>query len=324
MELYKKNFMNQKMMQTVVLALLPIALASIYFFGLRVLLLYLVVFAAGILTEGIFVKKRNKNGKISEAVLVTCLLYTMTLPPSTPFWIGAVGIIFGIIFAKEVFGGFGRNVFNPALAARAFVYVNFPAPLTIVWNKSLAGGLGGITRFLGSEIEAVSQATPMLLFRDSQELLPIKDLLIGNVAGVIGETSAILIILAGAYLIYKKVASWEIMAGSVIGFSGLSFILRAMGNSQIPSPIYGMLIGGFLFGTVFMATDPITAPKTKKGKWFYGLMIGAITIIIRGFALFAGGMMFAILIMNSFVPIIDEAVRAIDRKKKAKKEEVIA
>ena len=321
-ELYSKHFMNQKMMRTVLIALLPIVLASIYFFGWRVLVLYLAVLAGGIITESIFVKKRK--GKISEAVFISSLLYTMTLPPSTPIWIAVVGIVFGIVFAKEVFGGFGRNVFNPALAARAFVYVSFPAPLTIVWNEVGRSGLGGLAHYLGKEIEAVSQATPMLLFRDTGGTVPIKKLLIGNVSGVIGETAAILIILAGVYLIYKKVASWEIMAGSVIGFSGLSLILRLTGNTGIPNPLYGMLLGGFLFGTVFMATDPITAPKTNAGKWIYGLLIGVITIIIRGYALFAGGMMFAILIMNCFVPIIDEGVRALQSRKKAKKDEVVA
>lgn len=323
-ELYTKNFLNQKMMRTVIKALIPIAIVSIYFFGLRVLLLYLSVIVAGVITEAIFTRKRN--GKISEAVFVSCLLYTMTLPPSTPIWIAILGIIFGIMFAKEVFGGFGRNVFNPALAARAFVYVSFPAPLTIVWNEVFSKGLGGFTNFLGPKIEAVSQATPMLLFRDTGGSVEVKNLLIGNVSGAIGETAAILIILAGIYLIYKKVASWEIMVGSIVGFTGLSLILRATGVTSVPNPLYGILLGGFLFGTVFMATDPITAPKTQGGKWVYSILVGIITVIIRGFALFAGGMMFAILIMNCFVPIIDEGFKALQRRKreKAEKDEVIA
>lgn len=320
-EKYLKKFMKQKMMRQVLLALLPIILLSIYFFGMRVLLLYAVVMLAGVLTEGIFVKKRG--GKISEAVFVSSILYTMTLPPSTPFWIAVVGIVFGIMFSKEVFGGFGKNIFNPALAGRAFIYVNFPAPLTIVWNKVIAEGLGGFSHYLGGEIEAVSQATPMLLFRDTGMKVGFKELLFGNVSGAIGETCAILIILAGVYLVYKKIASKEIMIGSILGFVGLSLLLRLLGNENIPEPIYGMLMGGFLFGTVFMATDPISAPKTKKGKWTYGILIGVITIIIRGYALFAGGMMFAILIMNCFAPIIDEFYKWIDSKRASEKEVLI-
>ena len=249
------------------------------------------------------------------------MLYTMILPPATPYWIAVVGIIFGIMFGKEVFGGFGRNVFNPALVARAFVYVSFPAPLTIQWSKAAQGFPGGFATYLTEGIEAISQATPMLIFRDTGTMVDYKNLLIGNISGSIGETSAILIILAGAYLLYKKVASWEIMASTVLGYLGLSSILYFTGNTEVANPIFAILSGGFLFGTVFMATDPISSPKTREGKWIYGILIGAITVIIRSYSLFAGGMMFAILITNTFVPIMDEAVKGIKkRNKKAKKE----
>lgn len=307
-------------MRTVLIALIPIILASIYFYGWRSLVLLAVITFFGCLTEWIFSKKTNK--KVSEAVFVSCILYTLTLPPTTPFWIGVVGIVFGIVFAKEVFGGFGKNVFNPALAARAFIYVSFPAPLTIEWVEASTGVLGGFTTYLTKPVDVVSQATPMLLFRDIGASVDIKSLLFGNVSGAIGETSAILIILAGAYLIYKKVASWEIMAGVTLGFVGLSGLLSLV-SETVANPLYGMLMGGFLFGTVFMATDPITAPKTKEGKWIYGILIGIITVIIRGYALFAGGMMFAILIANTFAPIIDETVRYIKNMKKKSKEVTI-
>lgn len=324
-EFFAKNFTKQKMMRTVLISLIPIVLASIYYFGWRALFLLLVVTLFGVGTEWIFEKKSNK--KVSEAVFVSCILYTMTLPPTTPYWIAVIGIILGILFGKEVFGGFGRNVFNPALVARAFVYVSFPAPLTIEWSKAASGFPGGFGTYITEGVEAVSQATPMLLFRDTGAFTSIIDLITGNVNGSLGETSAILIIIAGIYLIYKKVASWEIMAGVLIGFTGLSGILYAMGNSQIPNPVFGILAGGLLFGAVFMATDPVTAPRTKEAKWIYGILIGIITVIIRGYALFAGGMMFAILIANTFVPIMDEGVNAYKKHKKeskAKKEEVAA
>ncbi|HLR21258.1 MAG TPA: RnfABCDGE type electron transport complex subunit D [Tissierellaceae bacterium] len=311
-------FMKQKMMRTVIISLIPLILSSIYFFGWRTLTLLLVVSIFGILTEYIFERKSGK--KVSEAVLVTCILYTMTLPPSTPYWIAVVGIIFGVVFGKEVFGGFARNIYNPALVARAFVYVSFPAPLTIEWSKAASKFPGALTTYVTEGIDAVSQATPMLIFRETGALTSFKDLLIGNVAGSIGETSAILIILAGIYLIYKKVASWETMAGCFVGFISLSTILYIIGNPQIPNPLFGILAGGFLFGTVFMATDPISSPKTKEGKWIYGIIIGVVTVIIRGYALFAGGMMFAILIGNTFAPIIDESVRAYKKYRKERKE----
>lgn len=249
----------------------------------------------------------------------------MTLPPSTPYWVAIIGIIFGVMFGKEVFGGFGRNVFNPALVARAFVYVSFPAPLTIQWSKTAAGSFpGGFATYLTEGVEAISQATPMLMFRNADIVTNFKDLLIGNISGSIGETSAILIVLAGIYLVYKKVASWEVMAGTTIGFLGLSSLLYFTGNTQVANPLFGLISGGFLFGTIFMATDPISSAKTKEGKWIYGLLIGIITVIIRSYALFAGGMMFAILIANTFVPIIDEAVKGIKKRRKEKKEGVTA
>ncbi|NMA86325.1 MAG: RnfABCDGE type electron transport complex subunit D [Tissierellia bacterium] len=318
----KKHFMPQKMMRTVIKSLTPIVLASIYFFGWRSLVLLLWTTFFGVATEYIFEKKYGK--KMSEAIFITTILYTLTLPASTPLWIAAVGIVFGVVFGKEVFGGFGRNIFNPALVARAFVYVSFPEPLTIHWSEVATGFPGGFGTYMTKGIDAISQATPMLIFRETGEMVGFSNLLLGNVAGSLGETSAILIIIAGIYLIYKKVAAWQTMAGVLIGFTGLSTILYLTGNPQIPNPIFGILSGGFLFGMVFMATDPISSPKTVEGKWIYGILIGIITVIIRGYALFAGGMMFAILIGNTFAPIIDEGVRYSKKRKKEKKEEVTA
>ena len=313
-ENFSKYFMNQKMMRTVILSLIPIIIGSIYFFGWRTLVLLSVVTIFGVGTEYVF-EKRNKK-KVSEAVFVTCILYTMILPPSVPYWIAIVGIIFGVMFGKAVFGGFGRNVFNPALVARAFVYVSFPAPLTIQWSKASAGFPGGFATYLTENIDNVSQATPMLIFRNTGTMVNFKNLLIGNISGSIGETSAILIILAGIYLIYKKVASWEIMAGTLIGFVGLSSIIYYTGNTDIANPLFTLFSGGFLFGTVFMATDPVSGAKTKEGKWIYGIMIGVITMIIRTYSLFTGGMMFAILISNTFVPILDEGIKGLKKRKK--------
>ncbi|HEY4544370.1 MAG TPA: RnfABCDGE type electron transport complex subunit D [Tissierellaceae bacterium] len=320
-EFYKKNFMNQKMMRTVIKALIPIIIASIFFFGWRSLVLMIWVTFVGGLTEYIFEKKSGKkNPKVTEAVFVTSILYVMTLPVRTPLWIAAVGIIVAVIFGKAVFGGFGRNIFNPALVGRAFIYVSFPEPLTIEWTHAASSLPGGFGTYLMENVDSISQATPMLLFKDAGTLTSYKDLLLGtNIAGAIGETSAILIILAAIYLIYKKVASWEIMAGVTVGFVGLSSVLYLMGNAQIPNPLFGILSGGFLFGTVFMATDPVSSAKTKEGKWIYGIIIGIVTVIIRGYALFAGGMMFAILIGNTFAPLIDELVRKSKASKKAKK-----
>ncbi len=302
-------------MRKVIYSLLPLVLASAYFFGWRAFLLLIVNMLSGLLAEWLF--KRKSKKPLSEAVFVSAILYTLTLPAQTPFWIGGLGIFFGIVFGREVFGGFGRNVFNPALVGRAFVYVSFPTQLTVQWTKSATGGLGALTQYLGPQIDTLTTATPMIAYRNSGELPNIMNHLFGTVSGSLGETSHILIILAAIYLIVTKTASWELITSTVIGFLVASTAFYALGITQVMHPLYGLMSGGFLFGAVFMTTDPISAPKTVEAKWIYGLLIGVITVVIRGFALFSGGVMFAILIGNTFSPLLDEMVKALKKPAKA-------
>lgn len=308
------DFRKQKMMRKVLLSLIPIVILSVYNYGLRVLILLLVITITGTSLEYLW-EKHYKN-KASEAIFVSSILYTMTLPPSIPYWIAIVGIVFGVIFGKMCFGGFGRNVFNPALVGRAFIYINFPNSMTIVWNEAASGFPGGFSTYLTSGIDAVSEATPMILYNNTGELLKINSLILGNIPGAIGESIKILIILAAIYLIYTKTASWEIMLGCLIGFLAGGSIMYYFYDGI--NPLYGMMMGGFLFGTVFMATDPISAAKTTKGKWIFGIIIGLVTVLIRALSLFNGGMMFAILMGNTFAPIIDYFVKEAEKKKKTK------
>jgi Na+-transporting NADH:ubiquinone oxidoreductase subunit B len=310
------NFMKQALMRKVIYALIPIVLAALYNFGWRVIPIILIAALSGLVTEWLF--KRSSGKPVSEAVFVTAILYALTLPPRTPFWIVAVGMIFGIVFGKEVFGGFGRNVFNPALVGRAFVYVSFPRFLTIEWTAPASSNLmGGITQYIGPSVDAVSTATPMLTYRSTGDMHALFDLFIGRVPGSLGETSALLIILSGAYLLYTKTAHKESMLGVIAGFFAMSGVFVVFGTAQVPNPIFGILSGGILFAAVFMATDPISSPKKKEARWVYGILIGAITVIIRGFALFAGGVMFAVLIGNSLAPLLDEIVKALQARKKS-------
>ena len=307
------NFRKQKMMRTVLLSLTPIIVFSVYNYGLRVLFLLFAVTIAGTAVE--YLWEKHYGNKSSEAIFVTCILYTMTLPPSIPYWIAILGILFGVIFGKMVFGGFGRNVFNPALVGRAFIYINFPNPMTIVWNDAAAGSFqGGFAQYLTATIDAVSEATPMILYNYTGKITNLSSLFLGNIPGAIGESFKILIILAAIYLIYTKTASWEIMLGCLIGFLSTGTLMYFMYDGI--NPIYGMMMGGFLFGTVFMATDPISAAKTKKGKWIFGIIIGLVTVLIRALSLFNGGMMFAILMGNTFAPIIDYFIKEAENKKK--------
>lgn len=305
--------MKQKNMRRVLYSLIPIIIAGIYFFGWRVLALLIAVTFTACTVEWLFVRKTT--GKITEAVLVTAFLYTLILPPTVPFFVAILGIIFGVLFGKMVFGGFGRNPFNPALVGRAFVYVNFANAMTMDWLKPISDTMGSITQYT---IDTVTSATPLLVYRSTGEMVDYFNAFIGNISGSIGETSALLIILAGIYLIYTKTASKEIIFSVLISFILMSGALHYMGISEIPNPLFGLITGGILFGAVFMATDPISAPKQKQAKYIYGAIIGIITVIIRGFALFAGGTMFAILVANTFAPIIDELIKNHNQRKKSK------
>lgn len=303
-------------MRKVLYALLPIIGAAVYFFGWRVLLVIATAVLAGGVAEWVFVRRNDKP--ISEAVFVSAVLYALTLPVRTPLLIVAIGIIFGIVFGKMVFGGFGRNVFNPALVGRAFIYVNFPAFLTGQWTKPFTSSLGGLTAFVGEYVpaDALSSATPMLLYRSAGQAVSTINLLLGNISGSIGETSALIIIIVGIYLLYSKTASWQIMLAMIGGFLVADSAFYLLGATSVPNPLVGVLSGGVLFAAVFMATDPISSPKTKEAKFIYGALIGIVTVVIRGFALFAGGVMFAVLIGNTFAPILDELVKYLKAKKK--------
>jgi Na+-transporting NADH:ubiquinone oxidoreductase subunit B len=298
-------------MRRVLYSLIPIVIASIFFFGWRTIALLIVVIITGIATEYFFANKRKQP--VSEAVIVSCVLYTLTLPPTLPFWIAIVGIVFGITFGKELFGGFGKNIFNPALVGRSFIYISFANPMTINWTTPITN-IGGFTQWIIG-VDSITSSTPMINFQANGILTPYIEMVIGNIGGSIGETSAILIILAAIYLIKTKTASWQIMTGVLIGFLSLSTLLYALGIPQVPPPIWGLLSGGVLFGTVYMATDPISAPTTKEGKWIYGILIGIIIVVIRGYSLFSGGVMFAILIGNTFAPLIDTTIVEYKKRK---------
>lgn len=306
------KFMNQKAMVRVLYSLTPLIIFSIGTYGWRVLLLLLVSSSTGLLTEWIFKRKTNKP--LSKAVFVSAFLFTLTLPPRTPLWIAAIGMIFGILFARETFGGFGRNVFNPAAASRAFVYVSFVKYMTAQWSEPALPFMSGFTRYITDPIDVLAQSTPMLIFRESGIMAGYSNLFIGQVSGSLGETSAFLIVLSGIYLVYKKVAHKETIFSVLGGYLIMSTALFLAGLPQVPNPLWGLLAGGLLFGAVFMATDPVTSPKTFEGRIIYGLIIGSVTVIIRAFALFAGGIMFAILIANVFVPIIDLAVKSLKKR----------
>ena len=308
-----KLFLKQKVMLRVCYALGPLVPASVYLFGWRSLALLAVVFVFGIASEAIFVFKQGKP--VTSAVFVTCLIFSLSLPPLVPFWMAVIGIVVGVAIGKMAFGGFGQNTFNPAMMGRCFIYITFPMQMTNEWIEPLWGGAGGFGRWF-SGLDALTQATPLALFREG-EPVALGRLFFGNTSGSLGETSVLLILLGGAYLLYTGAASYRLAGSCLLGGIVLSGVLHALGAPNIPSPLMTLVSGSFLFGTVFVVTEPVSGPKTRAGQWIYGFIVGGLTVALRGFSNFSEGIMFSVLLMNAFAPVMDRAVRELGRKKAA-------
>jgi Na+-transporting NADH:ubiquinone oxidoreductase subunit B len=297
----------------VLYALIPPLAASIYFFGWRSLLLLIVVCAAGFLTELVFVRSYYKEPATS-AVFVTAFLFTLSLPPTVPYWIAVVGIVFGVAIGKMAFGGFGRNIFNPALVGRAFIYVSFGTFMTSSWVEPFSGFPGGFTRFLS---DATTKATPLRAGTAAADAVSYISLLFGNTSGSLGETSALLLIIGGVYIIWKKAANYRIVLSGFIGIIVLQTALWASGVEGAIDPLRAILSGSFMLGIFFMATDPVSASQTNPGRWIYGALVGAFISLIRTFSLWSEGVMFAILLGNMFNPILDYYIKQRKTKEKA-------
>ncbi len=302
---------KQQAMRNVLIALAPLHLASVYLFGWRYLAVLVVVLAAGLLAE--WLMARRYNLQVTESLYVSCTLFALSLPPAVPLWIAALGIAFGIVFGKMVFGGFGRNIFNPAITARAFVYISFGVPLTarFVMPQTAVSYVGGIATWL-TKADAISAATPLVTQNES-----LLRLFLGNVSGSFGETSALLIILGGLYLIYKKSANWKIVVASFASFLIMQTIFWGAGLSV--NPLYALLSGSFLLGAFFMITDPISASQsTDLGRYIYGSLFGIFVVLIRTFSNWTEGVTFAILLANMFAPLIDYYIKDRRAKRRAK------
>ena len=332
-----KTLSKQLIMRRVLLALFPCMAGAVYFFGWRSL--FLIVWAAGVgfVAELIFTRLRREP--VSEAVFVTTTIFALIMPPTVGLHVLTIGTIFAVMFVKEVFGGFGRNIFNPALAGRCFVYICFPVALTATWAPVAEGPWGALNKWTTvSSVNAVTSATPMaelkagkLLISDDTKnwkgeagdgvkvIMPkamLSKLFFGRISGTMGVTSVLLILIGGTYLFATKTASRTIILSLVITYSLLSQILHSFGVKPVPDGLTVLLGGGFLFGAFFMATDPISAPRTQAAKAIYGVIIAVCAVVIRNFSIFNGGLMFSILIGNMFAPILDYGVRSLKAAKK--------
>lgn len=281
----------QTIMRDVLIALLPAAIAAVYFFKIQALLIMLVSVVSSMAFEALWQKlMKQKITVLDLSAAVTGLLIAFNLPPSAPLWLPVVGSAFGIIIVKQFFGGIGQNIMNPALAARAFLLASWPVQMT-TWT-----------------VDGVSGATALGILKEGNGTLPgLFDAFVGNIGGCIGETSALALLAGGLYLLYKHVITWHI---PVIYIGTVSVLTLVLGRNGFMSGdfVYEILIGGLMLGAFFMATDYTTSPMTKKGQIIFALGCGLLTSVIRIYGGYPEGVSYSILIMNLFVPLIDKYV----------------
>ena len=322
----KKTLSVDQIMRNVVYALLPVCFLSVYLFGLSALLLILVTTLSCILTESLFCRLSERPSTLGDfSVVITGLLLALTLPPGFPLWMAALAGFIAIGLGKSLFGGLGYNVMNPALVGRAFVQAAFPVAIT-TWTPAFV--TGRFTEFIPSTlalpfmspvntadwvreraVDGFTGATPLALQKFEKISVDSMDLLTGAVAGSAGETSAILILICGLYLVLRGMMSWHIPAAIFVGtvLTSLPFYLLSPGI--YPTPLFMLLSGGLMLGAVFMATDMVASPMTVRGLWVYGLFIGFLTVVIRLFGGLTEGVMYAILVANALSPMISDITR---------------
>lgn len=336
----------KRLMMIVVYALLPATLFAFYNTGYQELLatgtaaediglmaavmgglwkflpLYIITLAAGGLIEATFSIIRKHE--INEGFLVTSLLYPLICPPDLPLWQAAMGIAFGVLIGKEIFGGTGMNVLNPALTGRIFLFFAYPGQISgdSVWigsNGSWIDGWSGATPLAQFYTGATHET---VLMADGQTVMTWWDAFVGLIPGSMGETSALACMIGAVILILSKVGSWRIMAGTFIGMFAMAGLFNLIAvNSYMTVPWHWHLVtGGFAFGMVFMATDPVSAAATDTGRWIYGILIGVLTVLVRVVnPAYPEGMMLAIIFMNVFAPTIDYYVVKANIKRREKR-----
>jgi electron transport complex protein RnfD len=290
--------------------LIPVLAVSFFYFGLSAVFITLTSVFSCILTEWFFDKNRSTYSIKDGSAIITGILLALTLPPGFPLWMVFLGGVVSIGMGKVIWGGLGQNIFNPALLGRAFLQAAFPTAIT-TWTPpdgryfQLRGTNAALPFFQGVNVDGITSATPLSRMKFDHVTTDLKDLMIGNIEGSLGETCGALLLLAMAYLIYKKIINWHIPASillTVLVFSGIFYLI----NPEIyPSPLFMVFSGGLLLGAVYMATDLVTSPITPRGIWIYGIGIGLLVVLIRLWGGLPEGVMYAILLMNAATPLIN-------------------
>lgn len=290
--------------------------AKVWFGFIKFLPLLLVSYIVGLGIE--FASAQIRGHEVNEGYLVSGILIPLIMPVDVPLWILALGVAFAVIIGKEVFGGTGMNIWNPALLARAFVFFAYPSQISgdAIWIEGLKDKVLPVA-------DGFSGATPLANAAAGVQIPDFMQMFIGNIPGSIGETSTLAILIGAFILILTGVGSWKSMLSCVIGALAVGYLFNAFAEpgtyAALPA-YYHLVMGGFAFGTVYMVTDPVTSAQTEKGKWIYGFLIGALTVTIRLFNPgYPEGMMLAILFMNTFAPLIDHYVIEGNIKRRVKR-----
>lgn len=298
-------------MRDVLVALIPVTLFAMWQFGLSALLVILTTILGGLMTEWFFTARIQRNAVLADGSgLLTCLLLALTLPSSLPLWMAFIGGVAAIGLGKVIWGGLGLNLFNPAMVGRAFLLATFPIAMT-TWPAvssdfwQIPSSTFALPLMQASATDTVSAATPLGLMKFEQQTTSAGDLFLGTIGGSLGETSALLLLLGGLFLLMRRSIDWRIPT-SIFGSAALfSSILYGINPEIYPSPLFTLLSGGLMIGALFMATDPVTSPLTPKGTFIFGCGIGFLVVLIRVYGGFPEGVMYAILLMNAATPLID-------------------
>ena len=294
----KDKISTKHIMWVVALSLMPAGCAGVFIFGMNSLLVIATAVITAVLAEVLVLAMRKKDiGAVFDgSAVLTGLLLAYNLPPQSPLWLPMAGSLFAIVIGKQVFGGLGHNIFNPALSGRAFLRISWPAYMT-TWHNPRGS------------VDAVTSATPLALYKHGEAIIArgasYWDLFIGNRGGCIGEVCVAALLAGAAYLLIKKYISWHIPATYIGSVALLSWAFNGRSGLFTGDALFFTLAGGLVLGAFFMATDYVTSPLSSQGKIIFGIGCGALTFLIRKFAGYPEGVSYAILIMNALVPLID-------------------
>ena len=288
-------FTTRRMMADVLIALIPLALVSIYVFRLYAVKQIAICLISCLAAEAVFTRLRGKPVTLNDgSAAITGLILALSLPGTAPWYVGVIGSVIGIGIGKVIFGGLGMNIFNPAMVGRAFVMISFAG------SMAASGYLDP-----GAAVDAVTKATPLTAFKQEGIVAPLFDLFIGNTNGSLGEVSALACLIGGLFLCFRRTASWEIPAGVVAATIVLGGIADMTGVASDWTVWHHLFGGALLFGAFYIATDPVTSPLTPKGKFIFGVGVGGLIMLLRLFSGYPEGVMFAVLFMNALTPLIN-------------------